>query len=70
MAFNGTAASDFRRYFVQWVTEYDPKESGSAQIKVLGYCVRDRGTPEWTTVFEHKDKIVCEKLVEILNEGT
>jgi hypothetical protein len=68
MGLNGMTASDFRRYFVQWVTEHDKTESGTAQIKVLGYCVRDKGSPNWATVFEHEDKIVCEKLANILNE--
>ena len=62
-------ASDFRRYFVQWVTKHNKEESGAAQIQVLGYCVRDKGSPNWATVFEHADKVVCEKVTEILNEG-
>jgi hypothetical protein len=72
MASNGTKANDIAppRYIMQWVTEHDKAKSGAAQLKVIGYCVRDRGTPEWTTIFEHEDKVVCEKLVEILNEGT
>ncbi len=67
--FNGTSAIPKPRYIVQWVTEYDPKQSGTAMIRVLGYCVRDRGTTTWSTVFEHESKQVCEKLANILNEG-
>jgi hypothetical protein len=64
-------ASDFRRYryITQWVTRHDKTESGAAQIQILGYCVRDTGTPNWSTVFEHADKVACEKVAEILNEG-
>lgn len=62
-------ASDFRRYIVQWVTEHDKTKSGAAQIIVVGYCVRDKSTTTWTTVFEHADKVVCEKVANILNEG-
>jgi hypothetical protein len=69
LGLNGVSASDFRRYFVQWVTEHNPKVGGVAQLRVLGYCVRDRGTHNWTTVFEHTDKEVCEKVAKILNEG-
>jgi hypothetical protein len=68
---NGMTASDFRRYryITQWVTKHDKTESGAAQIQILGYCVRDTGTGNWATVFEHADKVVCEKVAEILNEG-
>ena len=66
---NGVSASDFRRYFVQWVTEHDKTKCGAAQINVIGYCVRDRDSPNWTTVFEHADKEVCAKVAKILNEG-
>lgn len=69
LGLNGMTASDFRRYIVQWVTEHDKTKSGAAQIQILGYCVRDKGTPNWTTVFEHADKVVCEKVANILNEG-
>ena len=69
MGLNGMTASDFRRYFVQWVTEHNPKVGGAASIKVIGWCVRDKQTPNWTTVFEHTDREVCEKIRNILNEG-
>lgn len=71
LGMNGMSASDFRRYryFVQWVTEHDKTKSGAAQIQILGYCVRDTGTPNWDTVFEHADKEVCKKVAQILNEG-
>jgi hypothetical protein len=54
---------------VQWVTEHDKTQGGAASIKVLGYCVRDRNTREWSTVFEHESYEVCEKVAKILNEG-
>ena len=69
LGLNGMTASDFRRYFVQWVTEHDKTKSGAAQLTVIGWCIRDRGTPNWTTVFEHTDREVCEKVAKILNEG-
>ena len=62
-------ASDFRRYFVQWVTEHDKTKGGAASIKVIGWCVRDRKAPNWGIVFEHTDREVCQKVRNILNEG-
>jgi hypothetical protein len=70
--FNGTSATDIpkpRRYFLQWVTEHNMKESGAAQIRILGWCIRDQHSPNWDTVFEHEDRQVCEKMLVILNEG-
>ncbi len=69
LGMNGMTASDFRRYIVQWVTEHDKTQSGAAQIIIVGYCVRDKFTKDWATVFEHADKVVCEKVAQILNEG-
>jgi hypothetical protein len=71
LGMNGMTASDFRRYryITQWVTDHDKTESGAAQIKILGYCVRDTGTGNWATVFEHESHDVCEKIANILNEG-
>lgn len=54
------------RYIVQWVTRWD---SNNHITQVLGYCVRDRGTSCWDTVFKHESQEVCEKLAKILNEG-
>lgn len=54
------------RYIVQWVTRCD---SNNHIIQVLGYCVRDRGTSCWDTVFKHESEDVCRKLANILNEG-
>ena len=69
LGMNGTKATDFRRYFVRWVVEYVKNESGTDQIQVLGYCVYDGET--CTTLFEHADKKVCEKvLAMILNDET
>jgi len=51
-------------YFVQWVTKFD---STKVDLELVGFCVRRHKT--WETVFEHKDKVVCEKVCEMLNEG-
>lgn len=53
------------RYIVQWVTVTN-RHGG---IIVVGWCVRDRGTSCWNTVFKHESQDVCEKLAKILNEG-
>ena len=71
MAFNGTTPEDLMRrgrYMVQWITEHDPNVGGAAQLKVIGYCIRDRSTPTWGIVFEHESHDVCQKLANILNE--
>jgi hypothetical protein len=60
-------ASDRRKLFVRWVVEYVKNESGTDQIQVLGYCVYDGET--CTTLFEHKDKVVCEKVLKMVLEG-
>lgn len=67
LGLNGTKATDFRRYFVRWVVEYVKNESGTDQIQILGYCVYDGKT--CTTLFEHKDKVVCEKVLKMILEG-
>ncbi len=73
MGLNGTTAKDLadirKRYFTQWITEHDKTKSGAAQLKVVGWCIRDRYTRDWATVFEHTDREVCEKMMKILNEG-
>ena len=51
-------------YFVQWVTTFD---STKGNLEVVGYCVRRHKT--WDTVFEHKNRVVCEKVCQMLNEG-
>ena len=69
---NGISATDIpkpRRYFVQWVTEHNIRESGAAQIQILGWCIRDQHTRDWAVVFEHADRQVVEKVANILNEG-
>lgn len=53
------------RYIVQWVTVTNRR----GEIIVVGWCVRDRGTSCWNTVFKHESQEVCEKLAKILNEG-
>jgi hypothetical protein len=53
------------RYIVQWVTA----TNRYGKLVVMGYCVRDRGTSCWNTVFRHESADVCEKLAKILNEG-
>jgi hypothetical protein len=67
LGMNGTKATDFRRYIVRWVTRHHPNESGVAQIEVIGYCIYD--TRDCKTLFEHADKQVCEKVLEIILEG-
>lgn len=62
---NGTRrAQGGHRYWVQWVTE-----TGQVDLKVIGYCVRDMDKFDKNIVFEHKSKIVCEKIAGLLNEG-
>jgi hypothetical protein len=53
------------KYFVQWVTKFD---STKVSLEVVGYCVRDKSDSQWKTVFEHKDRVVCEKVCQMLNE--
>jgi len=55
------------RYFVQWVTKFD---SNNHIIDVLGHCVRDRDISGWPTVFQHKEHNVCQKIADMLNEGS
>jgi hypothetical protein len=54
------------RYFVQGMTKFD---SDVVSLQLLGYCVRDKQDTQWATVFEHKDRVVCEKVCQMLNEG-
>ena len=67
LGMNGTKATDFRRFIVRWVIDHLKNESGTAQIQVTGYCVYD--TRECKTLFEHKDKQVCEKVLQMVLEG-
>lgn len=67
LGMNGMTASDFRRYIVRWVTEHDKTKSGAAQIIIVGYCVYD--TRECISLFEHGDKGVCEKVLQMILEG-
>ena len=60
---NGTAATDFRRYYARWVTTYL-----DGNLAVTGYCVYDG--QDCKTLFEHESRDVCEKLAKILNERT
>jgi hypothetical protein len=64
---NGMTATDFKRYIVRWVIDHLKNESGTAQIRVTGYCVYD--TRECKTLFEHPDKQVCEKVLTMVLEG-
>jgi hypothetical protein len=48
---------------VQWVTNHE-----EGRLRVAGYCVRDTGSSNWKTLFQHKDKAVCEKVRDMLNE--
>ncbi len=63
----GMTATDFKRYIVRWVIDHLKNESGTAQIRVTGYCVYD--TRECKTLFEHPDKQVCEKVLTMVLEG-
>ena len=64
---NGMTASDFRRFIVRWVTEYG--EHTNWNLQVVGYCVYD--TRDCKTLFEHPDKQVCQKVLEMmLNDET
>ena len=49
---------------MQWVTNQNQTD-----MQVLGYCVRDMDTFNGDTLFHHKEKSVCEKVRDILNEG-
>ena len=53
------------RYIVQWVTEWD---ENNHITRVVGYCVRDKKSSGWPTLFRHESKEVCEKVCEMLNE--
>jgi hypothetical protein len=53
------------RYFVQWITA----TNRHGELIIMGYCVRDKGDSHWATVFEHEDKVVCEKVCQMLNEN-
>ena len=50
---------------MQWVTEWDANNNIT---QVLGYCVRDKNSSGWPTLFRHEDKVVCEKVCDMLNE--
>jgi hypothetical protein len=67
LGMNGMTATDFKRYIVRWVIDHLKNESGTAQIRVTGYCVYD--TRECKTLFEHPDKQVCEKVLTMVLEG-
>lgn len=56
----------YERYIVQWVTAWDNNHFP----KVLGWCVRDRDSSNWTTLFQHEDEVVCRKVCDMLNEGS
>jgi hypothetical protein len=53
------------RYIVQWVTKFD---SNNHIIAVVGYCVRDKNSFGWPTLFYHESETVCMKVCEMLNE--
>jgi len=55
----------YERYIVQWVTKFDSKQG---HLQVVGFCVRDTGSSNWATLFQHEDEIVCRKVCEMLNE--
>lgn len=53
------------RYIVQWITKFD---SITGHLQAVGCCVRDKSDSQWAIVFRHKDKVVCQKIADILNE--
>jgi hypothetical protein len=53
------------RYIVQWVTEWD---DNNHITRVMGYCVRDKNSFGWPTLFKHKEENVCQKVADMLNE--
>ena len=65
LGMNGTSATDFRRYIVRWVTEHG--EHTNWNLQVVGYCVYD--TRDCISLFEHEDKQVCEKVLQMVLEG-
>jgi len=65
MAFNGMTATDYRRYIVRWVTEHG--EHTNWNLHVVGYCVYD--TKDCISLFEHENKQVCEKVLQMILEG-
>jgi hypothetical protein len=52
-------------YFVQWITA----TNRHGELIIMGYCVRDKGDSHWATVFKHEDRVVCEKVCQMLNEN-
>lgn len=49
---------------MQWLTAMK-----DGNLTVIGYCVRDKSSPNWAVVFRHESLGVCIKLTKILNEG-
>jgi hypothetical protein len=69
MAFNGYSVGDLLhrgRYYVRWVTEYDSRESGAAQIKVIGWCIYDKQVGR--EVFQHEDRQIVEGMFKLLKD--
>jgi hypothetical protein len=52
------------RYIVQWITA----TNRYGRLVVMGYCVRDKGSSQWPTLFRHESADVCEKVADMLNE--
>lgn len=64
LGMNGMSHEDLLRrgrYIARWMTTI---EDGT--LYVTGYCVYD--SKDCKTLFEHEDRDVCQKLVNILNE--
>ena len=53
------------RYFIRWKTIV--KDGGALQV--IGWEVCDRRKFDNIAVFEHEDRVACEKVKQILNEG-
>lgn len=54
-----------RRYFIRWKTRVHADNG----LQVIGWEVCDRRKFDNIAVFEHEDRVACEKVKQILNEG-
>ena len=52
------------RYIVQWRTA----TNRHGELIIMGYCVRDKESFGWSTLFQHEDEAVCRKVCDMLNE--
>lgn len=69
MGLNGMSVGDLLhrgRYHVRWITDYDSRESGAAQIRVIGWSIYDK--QEAKTVFQHEDRQIVEGMFKLLKD--